>query len=663
MSDLESRLRSDLRSTGDAIDVPRGDVTAVVRRGRVRKMTSNFAIVATVVVVAGVSWQLARSTTPGPVATPTVPTTTTTTAPATEAEIRQHMLQWQQVDGPPVDAAMSLWTTQDGEFAVWSGKEIWTSPDGETWSQAVTTPDGVSSGLSEQPVVDIAGGWIGVGGDGATPTVYRSTDGETWDETRLPIDELPAENPLLVRTIGPAFIAARGDTVMIVGAVTEMPDRDAVVATLAPDLVDQVNSVDTNQENVLIRDSTGAVIDTIPLSDVDPRLVGSGYILSTIAWFSPDGETWTMTQLDGDMIAPQSLSAFGDRFVLKTGTLAGGLGTLWVSTTAGSFEEIAPSRLSNAVAVWDGRIVGAGNGKLTMFDSDWQQWTTALLPKGNGESPVVDDMEAGRVGLAIVSFDHSKPTVPLLAVLFTPDARSWMWTPGKSFGNPGTAVAAANDDRVLVFCGPGQQGGLAPRSPFTAWIGVPEADLAPGSDSGTVLVPEGLIGSSLSEVEGSLRRLGLEMAFDIESSDSVPVGQVISADPSPGTRIAVGETVTVHLSGGPEPTPELMVNPASGLPGDPLKVCGTTPGVSMVWIVLRDPATGDTWPFRTSVGPDRETGDWCWEGTIPTDMETKAGPDAGQVHPIDPGTYELRAEVEAIVVGRGTVEIGALPAS
>jgi len=196
---------------------------------------------------------------------------------------------------------------------------------------------------------------------------------------------------------------------------------------------------------------------------------------------------------------------------------------------------------------------------------------------------------------------------------------------------------------------------IAPPAPTTSTTTPP--------DTGTVTIPEGLEGKPYGDVLAALNAIGLQADLYGEYSDTVPPALVIGIDPGPGTRLVTGDMVAIHFSQGPESPPDLLVHPASGLPGDPLSVCGTTSGALRVWIVMIDTVTEDTWPFRTSVGPDQETGDWCWEGTIPAGLETKTGANAGQVHAIDPGTYELRAEVEAIATGRGTLEVVALPSS
>ncbi len=83
MSDLERRLRTGLDSAGESISVPDGDVAAVVRRGRTRRLLTNLTVAAVVVVAVGAVWQVTRSVTPAPFITPNN-TTPTTAAPTTE---------------------------------------------------------------------------------------------------------------------------------------------------------------------------------------------------------------------------------------------------------------------------------------------------------------------------------------------------------------------------------------------------------------------------------------------------------------------------------------------------------------------------------------------------------------------------------------------------
>jgi hypothetical protein len=78
---------------------------------------------------------------------------------------------------------------------------------------------------------------------------------------------------------------------------------------------------------------------------------------------------------------------------------------------------------------------------------------------------------------------------------------------------------------------------------------------------------------------------------------------------------------------------------------------------------MKDPSTEDEWPNHVSVIPDVDSGEWCWSGTIPTQMEPTLGPNAGRTHPIESGTYEFQAENDGEVLATGSLDVGALPPS
>jgi len=585
MNDLESRLRSDLQSAGDAIHLPAGDIQGVVRRGRMRKMVSSLAATAAVVVVAGAVWQITRSASTVPVVTPTAPTTTTTATPPSDAVLDPNLLDWKQVDGPPVDKVLSAWTMQDGRFAVWSGSEVWTSTDGEAWSHAASTPDGMFSYDSFHTNTRFEGTWIGIGG-GDTATVFRSEDGTSWDQELLPTDALPTSNPLLVRTVRASFVASTTDRVMIAGVSVEMVDRDAAVAALAPELVAEGNTIEVTDTALVVHDASGTVLRSIPLSDIDVRLTDS-YLLSTVVWSSDDGLHWTMAQLPGDQVAPLSLTVLGNRFVVGTTSLNNGQGGLWASTTSGALREVVPSGFFPAVGAWGDQLIASIGQTLVAFGTDWQQQALVLLPEVNGDVATADNISAGRVGIAIAAFDHTRSSVPLQAVLFSPDATTWQVTSADVFGEPGNARVIVNEAGVLVFYGPGQDGGATPLEPFTTWIATPRRADEPVVDT------------------------------------------------------------------------TLEVEPADGLPGNPLTVCGTTPGVTSLELVLTGPENGDVWPSHEFVDVESDAGDWCWSGTIPTQLETLLGPNAGHLYPIPPGTYQLTAESGGEVLATGDIQIGA----
>jgi len=71
------------------------------------------------------------------------------------------------------------------------------------------------------------------------------------------------------------------------------------------------------------------------------------------------------------------------------------------------------------------------------------------------------------------------------------------------------------------------------------------------ADSGTVNVPN-VVGSTTSSAEQELKAAGLAVGTQTNvSSTTVPAGNIISTNPSPGTSIAAGSTVNLEVSSGP----------------------------------------------------------------------------------------------------------------
>ncbi|PRI12483.1 Stk1 family PASTA domain-containing Ser/Thr kinase [Leucobacter massiliensis] len=61
-----------------------------------------------------------------------------------------------------------------------------------------------------------------------------------------------------------------------------------------------------------------------------------------------------------------------------------------------------------------------------------------------------------------------------------------------------------------------------------------------------------LVGMDRAEAMELLQKQGLLPLTIDETSDEVPAGHVVSTDPEPGTVLTVGDTITLHISTGPE---------------------------------------------------------------------------------------------------------------
>lgn len=157
-----------------------------------------------------------------------------------------------------------------------------------------------------------------------------------------------------------------------------------------------------------------------------------------------------------------------------------------------------------------------------------------------------------------------------------------------------TAVAmyqpdeAGNPESITPFGGYSEiTGGTVPTDVWTSYMGValegyeiedfpPRADVGeapePESDEDEedeeaeeeedeeqperARVPRGLAGMTQADATAQLRNAGFDVAITEAHSSSVPAGRVISSDPSGGTRLEIGSTVTLTVSLGPEPEPE-----------------------------------------------------------------------------------------------------------
>src|SRR4029078_4122109 len=69
-------------------------------------------------------------------------------------------------------------------------------------------------------------------------------------------------------------------------------------------------------------------------------------------------------------------------------------------------------------------------------------------------------------------------------------------------------------------------------------------------------VPD-LVGSNKDSAADQLRSLGLKVRLEQKESDE-PKDDVVEMDPSPGSKVADGSTVTLFFSDGPESVPDVV---------------------------------------------------------------------------------------------------------
>ncbi len=66
----------------------------------------------------------------------------------------------------------------------------------------------------------------------------------------------------------------------------------------------------------------------------------------------------------------------------------------------------------------------------------------------------------------------------------------------------------------------------------------------------TVTIPDGIVGMSSEEATSALQDLGLTVRTDGAQSETVPEGDVMSVQPSAGSSVPIGSTVTITVSEG-----------------------------------------------------------------------------------------------------------------
>jgi serine/threonine-protein kinase len=117
----------------------------------------------------------------------------------------------------------------------------------------------------------------------------------------------------------------------------------------------------------------------------------------------------------------------------------------------------------------------------------------------------------------------------------------------------------------------------------------------------TAIVPGAAAGTTFAQADASLRGAGFYVDQANAYSNDVPIGQVISMSPPPGTSLVVGTTVTVTVSLGPR----MVTVPSSvvGLSVDQAEslLSGLGIGVDGVQGYLTEPVTGTVPTVGTQV--------------------------------------------------------------
>lgn len=375
------------------------------------------------------------------------------------------VLQWTAVpEPPPVDQVLDLWTTGDG-YAVWSGDEVWTSPDGQVWDLATTTPTGEFSADAIHPLQQVDGVWLAVG---QAPEVWRS-DGAGWAAIPLPVD-VEAGNDLLAVTVRPTHISSSEGGIVVAGIVIVSPDPEAVLTRFAPD-------VDGGQvvfdDTVVVEDADGEVVMSIPYEEIDTRFADGMPLMSGAIWHSVDGTTWQ--QVASPNRLPLFLGADDTGFVVVTG--GPGLpneiwtssdGVVWVSAT---ITPVEPT--SGNLALRNGVVIAPRRDSLSAIDRNGHRQTISGGDAFTDLDPnwTIGMVQAGPYGIVAIAYDSSIESVPVTAIWYSPDGRHWSRQDLQDlFREQGTVLAAVGDDDILIGHDPGGEAFGALRDRFTMWI-------------------------------------------------------------------------------------------------------------------------------------------------------------------------------------------------
>ena len=106
-----------------------------------------------------------------------------------------------------------------------------------------------------------------------------------------------------------------------------------------------------------------------------------------------------------------------------------------------------------------------------------------------------------------------------------------------------------------------------------------------------VKVPD-LVGMSTAGAEEALKEVGLTSKQQTQYNPSVPKGEVVEQDPTPGVQVAVGSAVSLIISKGPEVSNTVIVPDVVGMTQD--KATSKINGVGLSTKVTSAPSSEDT---------------------------------------------------------------------
>ena len=147
----------------------------------------------------------------------------------------------------------------------------------------------------------------------------------------------------------------------------------------------------------------------------------------------------------------------------------------------------------------------------------------------------------GSVVNLVVSKGSDKVTVPNIVGLSLSEARSKAQAVGLSISQTGSDNSDTYDKDIIMSQSPASGSSVSKGSSIGYVISL---------GKGNVSVPN-VVGYSQSGAKSSIESVGLVASFVEQYSETVEKGVVISTNPSSGTRIEPGSTVTVTISKGP----------------------------------------------------------------------------------------------------------------
>lgn len=422
-----------------------------------------------VLVIGGLTWMVGGDTTPN----------TTVDEPITQPGPE---LTWRQVAVPDgISTVRDLWS-HPGGFAIWTGEEIWTSADAETWELVASDPPTTNTNI-ENAVAYSDNRWLVAGADeSGAPLAATTSDGSTWITAALPTPSPSKE--LLTNRVEIVGVTSGPNGFVAAGHVATGVDEEAAIERYAPDLND--GEIRYRDDSIDILESDGTVRLSVPYKDIDQRLAAHrGAITDTIIWHSPDGQSWSQVDLIEDT-GPGYLGAHSDGYTLtlaERNSLEQRLSprTLVLTSSGGADWDVLaelqePVSGITAFAIFgEDLIVGGQDVSVLRVSPEGTTQAVSTGPAFEGTDLgdlTISRVAAGEYGVVAAAFNHSIGDTPYQALWYSPDGQRWNRQDTSAiFGNDGNLQAAVGSGQVVVATDPQGEAGLALNAPFDLWTG------------------------------------------------------------------------------------------------------------------------------------------------------------------------------------------------